>query len=100
MTLLDRGGEWTHNLGMYRSAALSLLLLSACGPAPGYVEEPEAARPSRPVAAPEASPQDQFAACRMSTPAVRLQSRTGRQIGVEGMNSLACPPEPATPGAR
>jgi hypothetical protein len=100
VTLLDRRVEWTHNCGMYQSVAATLLFLAACGPAPGYVEEPEAEQPPRPLAPPEASRQDQFAACRMSTPAVRLQSRTGRHVGVEGMNSLACPPEPATPGAR
>lgn len=99
MTHLDRCAQKPHNPAM-RLFTATVFLLLGCGPAPGYVEEPEAAEPPRPIAAPETSPQDQFAACRMSTPAVRLQSRTGRQLGVEGMNSLACPPEPASPGAR
>jgi hypothetical protein len=83
---------------MYRSAAATLLLI-ACGPAPGYVEEPEVAQPSL-IVAPEASQPDPFDACGMLTPAVRLQSRAGRRSGVEGMNSLACPPELVGPGVR
>ena len=83
---------------MVRSAVVTLLLI-ACGPAPGYVEEPEAAQPS-PITAPEASQPDPFDACGMLTPAVRLQSRSGRRTGVEGMNSLACPPELVGPGVR
>jgi hypothetical protein len=73
-----------------------LVLATACGPAPGWVEEPSAPAPELP---PEDAGIDEPLACRNTTPVTRLQGRSGRFSGVEGMNSLACPPGPMVPGS-
>lgn len=67
------------------TAAL-VLTLAGCGPAPGWVEEPQTASP----ASTTPPPAEERGKCRMSTPLVRLQARYDRQRAVDGWDSGAC----------
>lgn len=60
--------------------------LAGCGPAPGWVEEPETAAPA-PTTPP---PAEERGKCRMSTSLVRLQARYDRQRAVDGWDSGPC----------
>ncbi len=80
-------------------ALTALGALVACGPAPGWVEEPEEQAPPAVLPASDvpSGPGATGAGCSISTPAARLQGRMSRQTSVEGMNTLACP-SPSEPG--
>ncbi len=84
-------------------ALVSILSLAACGPAPGYADEPDEAK-AAPEVLPEQRRADENPNCRMATPQTRLLGRMGGFRGVEGMNTLLCPPtpviEPPPPGSR
>lgn len=64
-----------------------------CGPAPGYVEEPESPRPE----SPSLQPEDVNTACRQAPAQQRMQGRMSRYSSIEGMGTLACPPTPLGP---
>jgi hypothetical protein len=112
----DGGDNASWRLGRARSklarmkpvasvSLVALVLLSACGPSPDYVESPDASQaPPGPAVGPEARPADENPNCRMATPQTRLMGRMNGFRGIEGMNTLPCPLTPVVeappPGAR
>ncbi len=76
--------------------ACLVALLSACGPAPGYTDEPDTSMaPPSASTLPERGLADENPNCRMATPQTRLLGRMNGFRGVEGMNTLNCPLTPA-----